>query len=387
MRRGGTRLRWPAPPFLAAAFLLLAAALPGPPGGASAQETVSVRAGGEMVSVPVARHRGFAAASAESLDGRLLADVHVDGALVRARLAGEALSLRAGSPFLRLGERVRQLPNAPYLEAGRIWIPVDLFGEAGPEAGPAGTGSAVPAAPARPRGPFRVVIDPGHGGRDPGTRAGGVQEKEVVLGVARRLRGRLEDDPEIEAFLTRERDVFVPVKERSRRALQEGAHLFISIHANACRCGARGFETYFLGEARTEESKRVAMRENAALQYEVGEGERSPDAQVDYILASVDLSAFRHESNRLAGLIQNQLRRTQPGPDRGAKPGPYWVLMEASSKMPTVLVETGFVSHPSERSWLASGEGQEKLADSLAGAIRAYLDLYGRQLQQAGARE
>lgn len=356
------------------------------PGPAGAQETVALRAGGFAVQVPVARHRGFAAAAVESLDGRLLSEVHVDGGLLRARLAGRPIALRAGSPFLRLGEAVRQLPNAPYLEAGRLWVPVALFDEAsaaGPRTAPARDASA---APARPAGPFRVVIDPGHGGRDPGTRARGVQEKDVVLGVARRLHRELDADPDIEAFLTRDRDVFVPVKARSRRALEEDADLFVSIHANACRCDARGFETYFLGEARTEESKRVAMRENAALQYET-EQVRGPDAQVDYILASVDLSAFRHESSRLAGLIQNQFRRTQPGPDRGAKPGPYWVLMEASARMPTVLVETGFVSHASERAWLAGAEGQRTLAESLAGAIREYLELYGRQLQQAGARD
>lgn len=381
----------------AALAAALAASLSAPPAGAQTpdgaasavgEETVSVEVGGSTLRLPVSRQRGYKALDVTHLTGTLLADVTLGRDEASGRLGSGTLHLRAGSPFFRHGDRVFQLANPPYASGGTLWVPAELLTAWLPEvagsAGPSTVGEAgevvAPVASARAPGPWRVVIDPGHGGKDPGTRAGRARtrEKEVVLGIARRLQARLAEMPDIEPILTRDRDEFVTVRGRPNMALAREGDLFLSIHANSAPSrSARGFETYYLGEARTDESRQVAMRENAALQYE----ENAPQlGDIQFILASNDLSGYRRESSKLGGYVQNAMRRIHPGPDRGVKPGPYWVLVGASGSMPTVLVEVGFLSHPDEERFLASASGQERLADALAEAVRTYLDAYGRQV-------
>lgn len=382
----------------AAAFLAAAAVSLGdaPLSAQPRGRTVEVEVSGAALRFPVAEHRGYEVVDAADLVGALLTEASLGGTVAGGRLRGRELRLRAGSPFFRYGSQVYQLANSPYRAGGTFWVPAELLTRWWPSqaasgalaAGGAAAGSEaemLPPAPLRAPGPWRVVIDPGHGGRDPGTVAGRgrTREKDVVLGISRRLRDRLARLPDVEPILTREGDTFVTVRGRPNLALARKGDLFVSIHANSApNRSARGFETYFLGEARTEESRQVALRENAALQYEEGEVPRPGELQ--YILASLDLSSYRNASGRFGGHIQNALRRVHPGPDRGVKPGPYWVLVGASSTMPTVLVEVGFVSNPEEERFLRSAEGQERIAGALAEAIRAYLDEYGRQLQTAG---
>lgn len=334
--------------------------------------TAQPRPGAEDGTLPselaaeVQRHRGYPVAPVSALAGSALSEVEVGGARVRAQLGDRPIELLAESPFYRIGGNVRQLPNAPYREAGEFWIPVEALSGAT-------AGSASAAAAGRRAGPWRVVIDPGHGGRDPGARGPrGTREKDVVLAVARKLQDRLAQEADIEASLTRTGDEFLALAERSRIAVERGADLFLSIHANSSRARrARGFETFFLGEARTEESRQVAMRENAAVQYQQ-DSEWSSEEQVAYILASADQRAYVQESNYLAGYIQNQLRPRHSGPDRGVKQAGFYVLMGASGSMPAVLVETGFISNPSGERLLTSTRGQERIAAGVAEAVIRY---------------
>lgn len=393
MRRGGAERGWRSA-LLAAlcggAVLASEAGAQAPAENASTGEgSVTVAVGERTLSLPVASHHGYDAVDIAHLTGALLADVTLGRGEASGRLGGATLHLRAGSPFFRYGDRVFQLANPPYAAAETLWVPAELLAAWLPATlGGGGTplaqgGNAGTSAPARAPGPWRVVIDPGHGGRDPGTQAGRgrTREKDVVLEIARRLRDKLAAAPDIRPILTRERDAFVTVRGRPSMALSEQGDLFLSIHANSApNRSARGFETYFLGEARSDESRAVAMRENSALQYE----EDAPQlGDIQFILASNDLNGYRRESSKLGGYLQNALRGVHPGPDRGVKPGPYWVLVGASGSMPTVLVEVGFLSNPSEERFLGGSAGQERLAEALAEAVRGYLNEYGRQIQAA----
>ncbi|MFQ5678418.1 MAG: N-acetylmuramoyl-L-alanine amidase [Gemmatimonadota bacterium] len=377
---------------LAASWLLWASGLLGQPAG----ETVTVRGTDGPVRLPVVRHHGYPVVELAGLVGALLSDANLGVQSAAGRVGGELLHLRAGSPFFRYGSRTLQLVNPPYRWQDGFWVPVELlvrWWAAEAASGSSAVADDAPdagwAAPVREPGPWRVVIDPGHGGKDAGTQTwrGRTREKDVVLGIARRLRNKLAVMPDVRPILTRDEDRFVTVRGRPDFALAQKGDLFLSIHANSAPSRrARGFETYFLGEARTDESRNVAMRENAALQYESEDGDQAV-GDLSYILASLDLSAFRDASNRLGGFVQNALRRVHPGPDRGVKPGPYWVLVGASGGMPTVLVEVGFLSNPADEEFLRGDAGQERIADSLARAIRAYLDEYGRRFQTAGGSE
>jgi N-acetylmuramoyl-L-alanine amidase len=240
--------------------------------------------------------------------------------------------------------------------------------------------------PAPPR-PLRVVLDPGHGGRDPGTTGRrGTREKDVVLAIAKIVHAQLTAIGGVEPILTRDRDVLIPLEKRSQLAVAQEADLFVSIHANASRSrSAQGFETYFLGEARTEESREVAMRENSAVQYEGGgEGPRPEDVQ--FILAQLNLASFQRESSRIGGYVQNSLRDELRTPDRGVKQNVFWVLVGSTGSMPSILVEIGFLSNEQEEKLLRSGAGQQRVAQAIVNAITAYRDDYAPRLQAAGAR-
>ncbi|HKK08285.1 MAG TPA: N-acetylmuramoyl-L-alanine amidase, partial [Gemmatimonadota bacterium] len=221
--------------------------------------------------------RGYPAVVAHRVPGSVLTDVVVDGDRLTARAGDGPLELVAGSPFYRLDGRVGQLANPPFLDDAGFWIPTELLARLAPgwDAGDdaharAASGSAASggapgggstAERGRPSsahgGPFRVVIDPGHGGKDPGAHGPrGTLEKNVALAVARRLKKKLDGVPWIQASLTRDSDVFLPLARRSKIAVQRDADLFLSIHCNSERgSSARGFETYFLSPARTDQAR------------------------------------------------------------------------------------------------------------------------------------
>ena len=292
---------------------------------------------------------------------------------------GRTLVFQVGNPFARRDDRVVALANAPVRARGEVWLPREGLGALEAE----GDEPMV-----RRRSPWKVMVDPGHGGRDPGARGPrGTREKDVVLSVARKVAERLREVPGIEPVLTREEDRFIPLAERSRMAVKSGADLFLSLHANAARDrSARGFETYFLGEARTEWAREVAMRENSAARYEDRDG-ASATEEVQVILANMDLNLFREESSYLAGTVQNALRRRVSVPDRGVKQNIFLVLANAGGSMPAVLVEIGFLSNPDSERRLRAEEGQDAIAEAVAEAVQRYFrERERRQGVQAASR-
>lgn len=367
-RDRGCRAGWAETGVAAALAALLVAAAATPAAAQPRSENGSSASWAESS----ARHHGYAAVAASALTDALTG-VETDGARLTATAGGRSLELVAGSPFYRVDGRVAQLANPPYRRDGGFWLPLQLLEGlevAGAEAARAAAGGE--AAPER-SGPWKVVIDPGHGGKDPGARGPhGVREKDVVLGIAKRLAERLDERDDVEASLTRTEDTFLALDERSRIAVRRGADLFVSLHANAVRDrGATGFETYFLGEARTERARRVALRENSSVRYEGGSGEEVSN-EVQTILANMDLNMFQEESRLLAGFVQNSLRSRIPSPDRGVKQNIFLVLVNASGSMPSILVETGFISNPAGERRLRSDDGQGRVAEGLSQAIVDY---------------
>jgi N-acetylmuramoyl-L-alanine amidase len=234
-----------------------------------------------------------------------------------------------------------------------------------------------------------IVIDAGHGGRDPGARgAGGTLEKEVTLAVALELQATLRATGAYEVRLTRAGDVLVPLGERARQAnawRAEGGPgrpaLFVSIHTNAHeRSSVRGVETYFLSEALTEDARRVAAMENAATRFEDPRDAADP---LDFILNDLRQNLYLRESSDGAGLIHRRLAAAHPGPDRGVKQAGFIVLNGAF--MPAVLVELGFITNPQEEALLGSHEHQRRLARELAEGIRDFFTRPSAR-PRAGAR-
>jgi len=209
----------------------------------------------------------------------------------------------------------------------------------------------------------RIVLDPGHGGNDPGARGvDGVLEKDVTLAIAKKLKRRLEDGLHAEVVLTRTSDATRTLAERTAFANARGADLFISIHANADAAGRlHGIETYTLNNSNDRATIRLAKMEN-------GPAFRTPRGNLSFILSDLVQSGKEEESNALAERLHyrmlSRLRTRYPDVrDLGVKKGPFYVLVGAY--MPCVLVETSFLSHPVEGRRLATDEYQAELVEGL----------------------
>jgi N-acetylmuramoyl-L-alanine amidase len=233
-----------------------------------------------------------------------------------------------------------------------------------------------------------VVIDAGHGGEDEGARGvNGLLEKDLALDVARALAGELRKAG-LRVVMTRERDVFVPLEQRTNIANDARADLFVSVHANAAHDGAaRGSETYFMSlEASDDHARGVAERENESF------SAKSPAASADadpLVAILGDLIANEHltESSEFARAAQIRLARLDAGPSRGVKQAPFVVL--AGVQMPAALVEIGFLTHPAEASELRSARRRSAIAASLAEAVLEHgrrHDAQHREVPAAGAR-
>lgn len=373
-------------------------------------------ADGTEVVLPLARHRGYPAIPASAL-GRLgfAAEGLSDGSY-RLQVPGGEVRVRDGNPFVHLGVELVQLVDAPYRIGDELHLPVQLLTDLLPSrlsesvsirdgvvqvagAPPLPRGPAVQApapavtAPAQPPAarpdqaravapaPKRVVvIDPGHGGSEPGAVGpSGVREKDLALAVGLALAAELRKDPTLEVHLTRDRDVAVPLWERGAMATGwkgERHGIFLSIHANSApvRGAARGFETYFLAEARTDDARRVAAIENASMQRPGGDTPEGFDPGLTSILNELRMLDHQHWSALLAEFVQQELAGFHPGPNRGVKQGPFAVLTNAL--MPSVLIELGFISNRDEERLMARRDFQEESARSIAKAVSRFFQRY-----------
>jgi N-acetylmuramoyl-L-alanine amidase len=232
-----------------------------------------------------------------------------------------------------------------------------------------------------------VVIDAGHGGPDngmSGVSSGGmrVYEKDITLAVALKVADELRAQG-VTVYLTRSRDTLIALSDRGRIANTRHADLFVSIHVNAANprwkdaATSRGFETYFLAEAKTEDESRVERMENEAVKFETGANAPRGDP-LSFIINDMAQNEHLRESSDLAGEVQRRLRTMHPGTDRGVKQANFAVLR--GSFMPAILVEVGFGTNRQEATYLTTAERQLDLARAISSATVEYLARYERRV-------
>ena len=370
-------------------------------------------------SVPVTTERGTAAVAAPRLGPPLGLTVALDGSRVTVGLSGVVFVFQLGAPFVRAGGVVYGLVGEPYVARDTVFLPLHWLADCVPRAvggryrwepAPGGdtgrlvelpiaspvtatppptpptssTAPVLPPSPASAPNPITglrlrhgVVIDPGHGGVDPGNPGryfpSGLVEKDITLAIGRLLRAELTRRA-IVATLTRSTDTLIDLTDRG--ALCKAAcDLFVSIHVNAMPDGRRadrvsGVETYFLSDAKTEDQQRVAQMENEAISFETGTSSAAT-GPLGFILRDLQVNEYLRESAQLAQLVQDSAARIHPGGDRGVQQAGFTVLTTA--RRPAILVETGFATNRTDGAFLASSLGQHKIASAIADGIVAYL--------------
>jgi len=235
-----------------------------------------------------------------------------------------------------------------------------------------------------PKGLETVVIDAGHGGKDPGAVVGKAHEKDIVLEIALRLGNYIKDNlPDVKVIYTRSTDVFVPLFERSVIANKNNADLFISIHANYCASPTvQGTETYVLGLHRTEDNLNVAKKENSVILLEKDYTTRyegfDPNLSESYIMFELIQNTHIDQSVAFAGILQDSFRHHAQRANRDVRQAGFLVLRETA--MPGVLIETGYLSNQSEANYLMTHEGRETLALSIFNSFKSYKEKFESRL-------
>ncbi|MBP6459864.1 MAG: N-acetylmuramoyl-L-alanine amidase [Crocinitomicaceae bacterium] len=224
-----------------------------------------------------------------------------------------------------------------------------------------------------------VCIDAGHGGKDPGCHGSSANEKTVCLSMALKLGAKIKESfPNVNVVYTRDSDVFVELDDRAKIANKHKADLFICIHANSASPAAYGTETFVLGLHRTESQQKIADRENSTIYLESDKGSKYKDFDLspDAIIArQLQLSIFLDHSINFASKLQQEFKRIGRH-DRGVKQAGFIVLYKTT--MPSVLIETGFLTNPSDELFLREDASQDRMATSMFEAFRKYkADLEG----------
>ena len=394
---------------------------------------LSVRWGDRARTVPVVTQAGVGAVVrvdllAEALGGQLVAST---GGRFRFILDERELNLMSGVPLVSKDSGELPMISAPFRADGRLFVPLAMATELLPrvfggllfdedkhelrrfstvairanKSAPAVASKTKATAPipatkssngsanvarANASGALRkriIVVDAGHGGPDNGMTgpigaSRKVREKDITLAVALKLKQSLEKRG-VTVVMTRETDTLIALGDRGKIANQSKGDLFISVHVNAANphwtkpATARGFETYFLAEAKTEDEKRVEAMENESIKFETN-AETSSNDPLGFIIRDMAQNEHLRESSMLADLVQRQLKAMHPGPSRGIKQAGFSVLVHAF--MPAVLVEVGFGSNAAESSYMTDAAHQKELAEAIANGAVAYLAQYERKI-------
>ena len=398
---------------IAALLLQLAVARP---------ESVNVTTPRGITAVPISASRGTAAFAVAQLVEPLGLGLTADsgGAEATVTLGGATFRFQLGGPFVRSGAVVCGLLSVPYRARDTLFVPLEWLADcvprllagryrwdarrvqldelplpgavaAAPIPPPVSTPRAASAGSPNPitglRLHHRVVIDPGHGGADPGNPGryfpGHLVEKDITLAIARLLRAELLRRG-IASTATRLGDTLIALADRGAFCRAD-CDLFVSIHVNAMPRGraserVSGAETYFLSDAKTEDAKRVATMENDAIRFEAAPPPGSK-ADVSFILRDLQQNEYLRESARLAELVETRIGAAHPGGERGVQQAGFMVL--ALARRPAILVEAGFATNPTDGAFLSSSLGQHKIASAIADAIVAYLLEFERKLAVA----
>ncbi len=232
---------------------------------------------------------------------------------------------------------------------------------------------------------FTVVIDPGHGGKDPGALGSSSREKDIVLSVGLKVGELIKNNhPDVTVLYTRDSDVFVELNQRASIANKAGADLFISIHCNALdrnRTSPQGVETFVLGLHRSNDNLNVAKTENAVIMYEEDYSVKyegfNPNEPESYIIFEFMANEFLDRSVQLASFVQHQLVSNSNRTNRNVRQAGFLVLREVA--MPSILIELGYISNRQEEDYLKSSSGQASLANSIYNGFREYKREYDKK--------
>lgn len=229
-----------------------------------------------------------------------------------------------------------------------------------------------------------IVIDPGHGGKDPGAIGlNKMKEKDINLKVALKLGNLIEKKmKDVKVVYTRSTDKFVDIFKRGKLANEHGGKLFISIHCNSTKrkpTDANGIEVYLLRPGRTQEAINIAERENSVIEYEDDPTRYEQLTDENFILVSMAHSSYMKYSESFANMLNTQFKHNTKLKARGVKQAGFYVLVGAS--MPSVLIETGFISNKKDANYLKSSSGQTQLAEAIFEAIEEYRQYYVKQME------
>jgi len=393
--------------------LQIAAAAPAPAPG-----VLSIRYSGATADVATIQRDGIASVPLTELapvfalkDSAGLGGWHI------VQLGGASYQFADGVPYVRTPIGVLTLASGPEEREGELLIPYEFFAEMLPRVAPEKwafddarreltllkPGEARPViavasapgghrtAPARPGGKkhrWRIVVDAGHGGVDNGMHGPigerwQFYEKDVTLAVAKQLADILRDRG-ADVIMTRTTDTLIALSDRGRIANERHGDVFLSVHVNAAPLEwhdaqtTRGYETYFLREAKTEDAKRVERMENESIRFETSVS-TAPGDPLSFVITDMAQNEHLRESQELAALVQTGLGTASPGPSRGVFQAGFRVLVTAY--MPAVLIEIGFGTNPDEARLLTSKAYQKQIASSIADAALEYLDHYDRRLR------
>lgn len=345
---------------------------------------------------------------ADALGGHLSRD----GAWVELTVATLPFRFLLNAPFVTHADQLDPLASSAYTVADTLYVPLQFVTSVLPRVlferyvwdAPAarlverGPPVARTAASARrlPNGLLPghvVVIDPGHGGVDPGNPGlyfpNGLKEKDVTLAVGLALRDALVAQG-IKVVMTRTTDTLINLRDRAPMCRSD-CDLFLSVHVDALDPRHRrgfaevsGYHTIIIGEENTEDSRRVARMENDALRYEAPEAPGKRGSALDYIVRDLQMNEHLREAAELAALVQKDLSRVHPGEDRGVTQSNQLAVLNTAQR-PAILVEMGYSTNRSDARFMASRAGQRKIADALADAVVAYLRDYERKTGKGGA--
>jgi N-acetylmuramoyl-L-alanine amidase len=221
-----------------------------------------------------------------------------------------------------------------------------------------------------------IVLDPGHGGKDPGAIGrSGLYEKKVALAIAKEAKKEIEKRMDVKVILTRDRDKFVPLKKRTDIANKAGGKLFISIHADSNPVRRlKGHTVYFLGPAKTKEARQAAQYENSVIKFEDSQNHYKDISDASFILAANAQNAYNKESQDFASILNTKLKHEVSNNGYGVKQGVFYVLHGAS--MPNVVLETAFISNRNDEKKLRDRNFYKKVAKSLCNAILEFREKY-----------
>lgn len=384
--------------------------------GAAAPASILISTPRGQARVPVASLPAGLALPAAPVAGALGAAVRRVGAWVEVDIARQRFRFLLDAPLFVLNDRVETSAGRAAARGDTLYLPLEVVTEILPRvlgdryryepgaarltesAGAPDRATMAATVPARERAgtapeatPTRllraahmVTIDPGHGGEDPGNPGEafprGLREKDVTLAIGLLVREELRQRG-IGVRMTRTSDTLIALRDRGRFCA-EACDLFVSLHVNSLKRrpgyrSVRGFETYFLAEARTEDAERVAKMENEAVRFETHRGDEPAAGGLDFLLKDLQLNEHLRESARLAELVQRTVEPVHTGPNLGVKQAGFMVLTTA--RRPAVLVELGYSTNADDARVMTEPEHQRRLAAAVADAIQAYLAEYERK--------